>query len=149
MEAIFHLCAEHGAARVKTIAEHLDVSTPSVVGAMKTLKRRRLVHQEPYGFVHLTSKGEKVAWGVVERHRVLANFLEHVLGLDSETASVDACKIEHAAGAETIRRLRAVAKFVEKEPEIELGWVEAFKRFYERYENGDGDSDDTREDESR
>jgi DtxR family transcriptional regulator, Mn-dependent transcriptional regulator len=144
LETIFHLCSEHGAARVNTIAKRLDVSTPSVVGALKNLKRRRLVHQEPYGVVHLTDKGKRVAWSVVERHRVLASFLQVILGLDSETASVDACKIEHVASAETIHRIRAMADFIQQELKIEPGWPEAFKRFYERYENIDGDSDDTR-----
>ena len=143
LEAIFHLCAEDGVARVKTIAQHLDVSTPSVVGAMKNLKRRDLVRQEPYGFVRLTEKGERVARTVVDRHRVLADFLEAVLGLDPETASVDACRIEHAASAETISRLRAVAEFIEKEPKIELNWAEAFRRFYREHECGDGNNNDT------
>jgi DtxR family Mn-dependent transcriptional regulator len=144
LEAIFHLCAEHGAARVNKIAKHLDVSTPSVVGALKNLKRRRLVHQEPYGFVHLTGEGKQVAWSVVERHRVLASFLEGILGLNPEAASVDACKIEHAASAETIHRIRAMIEFIKNELGIEPDWSEAFKRFYERYDNIDGDSDDTR-----
>ncbi len=144
LETIFHLCEEHGAARVKTIAKNLDVSTPSVVGALKNLKRRRLVHQEPYGFVHLTDKGKQVAWSVVERHRILVSFLEGILGLNPQIASADACKIEHAASAETIHRIRAMVEFIKNELGIEPGWSEAFKRFYERYDNIDGDSDDTR-----
>jgi DtxR family Mn-dependent transcriptional regulator len=135
LETIFHLCSEHGAARVNTIAKHLDVSTPSVVGALKNLKRRRLVHQEPYGAVHLTDTGKKVAGDVVERHRVLASFLEEILGLNAVTASVDACRIEHTASPETIHRLRAMVKFITEELKLEPGWSEAFKRFYERHEN--------------
>ena len=57
LETIFHLCAENGAARVNTIAKHLGVSTPSVVGALKNLKGRRLLCQKPYGFVYLTGEG--------------------------------------------------------------------------------------------
>jgi DtxR family transcriptional regulator, Mn-dependent transcriptional regulator len=140
LETIFHLCLEEGVARVKTIAEYLDVSTPSVVGAMKNLKRRDLVRQEPYGFVRLTEKGETVAKTVVDRHRVLADFLEDVLGLDPETASLDACRIEHAASPETINRLRAMGKFIENEPKTESCWAEAFKRFYKG--NVDKNEDD-------
>jgi len=53
--------------------------------------------------------------------------------LDHETASVDACKIEHAVSAETVRRLRAVAEFIRQEPQINVEWEKEFKRFYREY----------------
>jgi Mn-dependent DtxR family transcriptional regulator len=48
LEAIYQLCREEGVARVKGIAERLEVTNPSVVGAVKNLKRRKLVWQERY-----------------------------------------------------------------------------------------------------
>ena len=133
LEAIYHLCRERGVARVKAIANRLDVSNPSVVGAMKKLKDRNLVVQEPYGYVRLTVEGEKIAGAVTHRHEVLSNFLEEILDLDRETASRDACKIEHAVSPETVMRLRAVAEFIEQEPQINLDWQKEFRRFYRDY----------------
>jgi DtxR family Mn-dependent transcriptional regulator len=63
----------------------------------------------------------------------LSKFLEEILGLDRETASRDACKIEHAVSPETVSRLRAVAKFIESEPEINVDWQTEFGRFYRDY----------------
>jgi DtxR family transcriptional regulator, Mn-dependent transcriptional regulator len=130
LEAIYHLCREQGVARVKAIADRLDVTNPSVVGAMKKLKDRNLVVQERYGYVRLTAEGEEIAGAITHRHEVLSNFLEEILGLDHETASRDACRIEHAVSPETVRRLRAVAEFIERDPQINVDWQKEFTRFY-------------------
>jgi len=133
LEAIYHLCRDEGVARVKAIADRLEVTTPSVVGAIRKLKDRNLVIQEPYGYVRLTTEGEEIGGAVTHRHEVLSNFLKDILGLDHETASVDACKIEHAVSTETVRRLRAVAEFIKQEPQINVDWEKEFKRFYREY----------------
>ena len=133
LEAIFHLCREEGVARVKAIADRLEVTNPSVVGAIRKLKNRNLVIQEPYGYVRLTMEGEEIASAITHRHEVLSDFLKDILGLDHETASVDACKIEHAVSPETVRRLRAVADFIKQEPQINVDWEKEFKRFYREY----------------
>jgi DtxR family Mn-dependent transcriptional regulator len=133
LEAIYHLCRDEGVARVKAIADRLEVTTPSVVGAIRKLKDRNLVIQEPYGYVRLTMEGEEIGGAVSHNHEVLSDFLKEILGLDHETASVDACKIEHAVSAETVRRLRAVAEFIRQEPQINVDWEKEFKRFYREY----------------
>jgi DtxR family Mn-dependent transcriptional regulator len=133
LEAIYHLCRDEGVARVKAIADRLEVTNPSVVGAIRRLKYRNLVVQEPYGYVRLTVEGEEIAGAITHRHEVLSDFLKDILGLDHETASVDACKIEHAVSPETVRRLRAVAEFIKKEPQINVDWQKEFKRYYRQY----------------
>ncbi len=133
LEAIYHLCRDEGVARVKAIADRLEVTTPSVVGAIRKLKDRNLVIQEPYGYVRLTMEGEEIGGAISHNHEVLSDFLKDILGLDHETASVDACKIEHAVSPETVRRLRAVAEFIKQGPQINVGWEKEFKRFYREY----------------
>ena len=134
LESIYHLCEEHGVARVKSIAKRLLVSYPSVVSAIKNLKRRQLVHQEHYGYVRLTEKGQKIAGAVIYRHEVLTRFLMDILGMARETASNEACKIEHTVSLETVERLGAVSEFVENEPMINMDWKKEFRRFYKNYE---------------
>jgi DtxR family Mn-dependent transcriptional regulator len=133
LEAIYHLCRDEGVARVKAIADRLEVTTPSVVGAIRKLKDRNLVIQEPYGYVRLTLEGEEIGGAISHNHEVLSDFLKDVLGLDHETASVDACKIEHAVSPETVSRLRAVAEFIKQGPQINVDWEKEFKRFYREY----------------
>jgi DtxR family transcriptional regulator, Mn-dependent transcriptional regulator len=136
LETIYQLCREEGVARVKGIAERLEVTNPSVVGAVKNLKRRKLVWQERYGYIRLTEEGQKIAGAINHRHEVLSCFFEKFLGLDPETASGDACRIEHAVSAETVQRLRSVAEFVDSEPQVNKEWLEKFTRFYSKTEGG-------------
>lgn len=137
LEAIFQLCRDQGVARIKSIADRMDVTNPSVVGAIRKLKDRNLVVQEPYGYVRLTMEGEKIAGVITNRHEVLSEFLKDILGLDHKTASLDACKIEHAVSTETVRRLRAVAEFIREEPQIHVDWKKDFRRFYSEYSSRD------------
>ena len=129
LEVIHQLCQQDGLARVKDIAMRLAVSNPSVVGAIKNLKRRKLVIQERYGYIRLTKLGEELAAAVLHKHQVLRSFLEKILGLDPETASQDACKIEHAVSPETIRRIRSMAEFLETKTHEDLDWGKEFRRF--------------------
>ena len=46
------------------------------------------------GYIKMTPKGEEFAAQLYERHTVLTNMLM-ALGIDEETASEDACRIEH------------------------------------------------------
>lgn len=139
LEVIYQLCQEDGLARVKDIATRLAVTNSSVVGAIKNLKLQNLVHQERYGYIQLTNRGQELAAVVLHRHEILSNFLEKILGLDPETASRDACKIEHAVSQETVRRLRAVAEFIETETHEDLEWRKEFHRFLQKMEKADQD----------
>jgi DtxR family Mn-dependent transcriptional regulator len=132
LEAIYEQCLEDGFARIKDIAARLDVTNPSVVGAIKRLKQKKLVSQERYGYVRLTPAGKELAERLLHRHEVLSNFLEKVLGLDQDTASRDACRIEHAVSPETVERLRAAAEFIEARAHQDLEWSKEFRRFYRK-----------------
>jgi DtxR family Mn-dependent transcriptional regulator len=129
LEAISNLCRDGGVARVRDIARRLEVSTASVVGALRSLKDKGLAEQEPYGYVSLTDSGGKAASSVVHRHEVLRGFLENVLGLDPGAASEDACRIEHAVSPETLARLAAMAEFLLGDAHEDLDWPREFRKF--------------------
>ncbi len=130
IEAVAEVCRDSGVARVKDIATRMEVTNPSVVRALRTLKREGLIEQERYGFVRLTHDGRRAAESVLLRHEVLADFLENVLGLDRVTAAQDACRMEHAISPATLDRLRAVVTFTRKDGRGGLGWRRRFSRFY-------------------
>jgi DtxR family transcriptional regulator, Mn-dependent transcriptional regulator len=136
LTAIYHLCQEGGVARVKGIAERLQVTNASVVGVLKNLKRRDLVQQEPYGYIRLTGQGEEIATSVIHRHDILAHFLESVLHLDPEIAARDACRIEHAVSPETVRRLRILAEFIGAQPKRRGNWDREVSRCCNTRESG-------------
>ncbi|MEZ6082796.1 MAG: iron dependent repressor, metal binding and dimerization domain protein [Phycisphaerae bacterium] len=63
-----------------------------------------------YGVVKLTDVGAKLAECVVRRFEVLREFFINVLGLDEETAEVEACETEHVLSPDTIGRLEHITK---------------------------------------
>ncbi|HDI12702.1 MAG TPA: metal-dependent transcriptional regulator, partial [Hadesarchaea archaeon] len=82
---------------------------------------------EKYGKVSLTPQGMRVAEEVASRHKTLISFLE-LLGVDRETAEIDACKMEHVLNRRTMSRLRKLVEFVQTAPE-EPEWLKHYRHF--------------------
>lgn len=134
LEAISVLGEKRKYVRVRDIAGHMEVSMPSVTGALKLLVKRDLVNHEKYEYVELTDQGMAVAQEVRRRHRGVLGFLEGVLKVDAETAERDACRMEHAISSTTLDRL---LKLVECLAECPRGTPECVKRFEEYVEHGE------------
>jgi len=115
LEAILTLEKENRVARVKDIAELLNVQMPSVTGALKTLKQKNLINYEKNSYISLTNKGISVAGAIQDLHSAVYLFLEKILLLPHEEASDQACKIEHIISSETARRLKNCTRFLLKE----------------------------------
>ena len=105
LEAVYMLTDKGAGVQVRAVAELLAVKMPSVVRALKELKKLELVVQEPYQPVALTEKGRRVARNVLGRHTLLRAFLMK-LGVTRKTADRDACRMEHILSAETLERIR-------------------------------------------
>ena len=54
LEAVYMLIAEDRPAQVRDVAKMLSVKMPSVVKAIRELKKLELVTQEPYAAIELT-----------------------------------------------------------------------------------------------
>lgn len=105
LEAILSLVRTEGTATVTEIAQRLNVAKPSVVKALKRLRKRKLITQEPYGSVNLTAEGRDLAREVRLKHKTLVNFLVEFLGVDAATAEGEACALEHRLSARTTNNL--------------------------------------------
>ena len=80
----------------------MHFSKPSVSVAMKKLRESGHITMDKDGYITLTEQGSQVAQRVYQRHRLLTRFFM-TLGVSKETASADACKIEHDLSEETFR----------------------------------------------
>ena len=109
LETIYVL-SQKGTVRSIDVAEEMGYSKPSVSRAVGLLKKGGYLTVDGTGGLVLTEMGVEKAKSVFERHTVLTDFLIG-LGISDETASDDACKIEHVISAET---LDAIKKFTEK-----------------------------------
>ncbi len=130
LEAIATLQKEKRVARVRDISRLMNVKTSSVTAAMKTLYRNKLVIHEKYGYVELTSEGEKLALSVQRRHDMLLKFLTEILKIDPEIAEKDACRMEHSISPETSKKLIKFIDFVETCPGSDRPhWLKSYDHY--------------------
>ena len=95
LESIYILIKEKKDVHAIDVSEHLGYSKPSVSRAMGILKKGGYIVIDDNDHIRLTDEGLRVAETMYERHTLLTRFLVN-LGVDEQTASEDACKIEHA-----------------------------------------------------
>ena len=114
LETIYILRKRNGRVRSIDIVNEMGFSKPSVSVAMKRLKENDYIEKDDDGTITLTETGEAIAWKVYSHHALLTEFLEH-LGVSSENAAADACKMEHDLSEETFDRIRAFIREHEKQ----------------------------------
>jgi DtxR family Mn-dependent transcriptional regulator len=102
--------ADDGEVRVTDIAARLGVSKPSVLTALRVLEEQGLLEHERYRRVSLTPKGIIQAEEIRNRHSFLTSFLRDIIGVNSDTAEKDACKMEHLLSEETLQKMKAFAQ---------------------------------------
>ncbi len=105
LESILVLSQKGGGVRSVDIAARLGVSKPSVSHAMKLLREDGYIAMDRYGTVTLLEKGAEIANRIYERHTVLTKMLEG-LGVPSNIARADACKMEHDISPESFERIK-------------------------------------------
>ena len=104
LEAILKIKEQKGNVRSIDIASELGFSKPSVSIAMKRLRENGYISMNENNMIMLTDKGRKVATRIYTRERELTLFLEN-LGVSTETAKKDACKMEHDLSEETFIKI--------------------------------------------
>jgi DtxR family Mn-dependent transcriptional regulator len=107
LEAIYEIEKEKPAVRVRDVARKLGVTMPSVNGALKNLKALGLIRHHRYEYIELTDSGSAQAAKIAARHRILLVFLTGIIGVDSNTAEAEACRMEHVLSSETMNKLTA------------------------------------------
>ena len=72
---------------------------------MKNLRNSGHIRVDENGHITLAPPGKKIAEMIYERHRILSQWLES-LGVSRETASEDACRIEHVISEESFAAIK-------------------------------------------
>ena len=110
LETILILSKEKPQVRSLDVAEYMGFSKPSVSRAVALLRSGGYITVDGDGFLSLTDAGHEVADKIYERHTVLTEFLCSI-GVERQTASDDACKIEHDISEESFA---AIKRLMEK-----------------------------------
>ena len=106
LETIYSLSQQQSSVRSIDVAETMGYSKPSVSRAVGLLKQGGYLLMDKDGFLTLTESGVEVAKKIFERHHVLSKMLM-ALGISKNTATEDACKIEHVISDETFEAIKA------------------------------------------
>lgn len=91
------------------VAHQLGISKSAATQMASELKQSHFIDKVPYGDMHLTESGRKIAAQVLRRHGILAEYLS-AIGVSPETAEKDCCRIEHVISNETFRAIEADLK---------------------------------------
>ena len=105
LETIFVLGQDGKSVRAVDVAAALGFSRPSVSRAIKNLRHDGYVETDAGGFITLTASGKEIAETMYERHMLISNWLM-ALGVDAQTASDDACKMEHVLSNQSFDAIR-------------------------------------------
>ena len=105
LETILILSEKTGFVRSVDVCDYMGFSKPSVSRAIGILKNAGYVNVAKDGGLTLTESGEKIAKKIYERHSVLTELLKE-LGVSDETATSDACKMEHVISDETFEKIK-------------------------------------------
>ena len=108
LETILILSKQLPVVRSVDVANELGFKKSSVSIAMKNLREKNHITVTDAGFIYLTDSGKEIAEMIYERHEFISSWLVK-LGVPTEIASDDACKMEHILSKESYD---AIKKFV-------------------------------------
>ncbi len=111
LETILVLHQRNGNVRSIDIANEMNFSKPSVSRAMSKLREGGFVNMDNDGMITLTPSGREIAEKIFERHNVLSKLLIQ-LGVDKETATEDACRIEHVISDKSFAAVKDHVKWL-------------------------------------
>ncbi len=105
LETIYIIAKKKSAVRSVDVAAELGYSKPSVCVAMRNLREKGYILTDGDGLITLTDKGTEIAENVFQRHETITNWLIRI-GVSSDQAAIDACRIEHVISRESFECLR-------------------------------------------
>lgn len=111
LELIFNSIQEGKNIKAVDIANTFNISRPSVSEALIRLADMDLIIYEGRKGIAITKKGEEEAKKIIKKHSVLCNFFNEILNIDFETATKNACKIEHVVDDNVIEKIEKFTAF--------------------------------------
>ncbi len=106
LECILMLNRKMGFCRSVDVSNELGVTRPSVSVAVSKLQANGFLWMDDEHLLHLTEIGEQAARRIYDKHLALKGILKKI-GVDSELAEKEACRMEHILSDDSILKLKA------------------------------------------
>ncbi|MEO6610780.1 MAG: metal-dependent transcriptional regulator [Chitinophagaceae bacterium] len=116
IKAIFHLQKQDDTVTTNELANELKTKPASVTDMMKKLKIKKLLHYQPYQGFRLSTDGNKVALGIIRRHRLWEYFLAEKLKFTWDEVHEVAEDLEHVTNKKLIDKLDEFLGFPRVDP---------------------------------
>lgn len=107
IKAIYHLQQEADRVNTMLLASTLETKPASITDMLKKLKKKRLLDYKPYYGFKLSAEGNRVALGIIRRHRLWEFFLSEKLKFNWEEVHEMAEHLEHVSNKKLIDKLDA------------------------------------------
>ena len=106
LKAIFKISEKEGKpASTNAISTEIQTSAASVTDMVKRLSEKGLINYEKYKGVTLTDKGNRLATGLIRKHRLWEVFLVNNLDFSWDEVHEIAEQLEHIKSDELVERL--------------------------------------------
>jgi Mn-dependent DtxR family transcriptional regulator len=115
LEEIYRFSANNDTIRVTDISHKLKVKLPSVTKALGKLRAGGYITYQKYGEIGLLEKGQETGRYLVERNRILQEFLK-MIRADCDFAA-EAEAMEHYLSKSTISSVNRLLLFMRENPE--------------------------------
>jgi DtxR family Mn-dependent transcriptional regulator len=116
IKSIYHLQQQTATVTTNSLANELRTKPASVTDMLKKLQTKQLVEYEKYRGFKLNATGNKIALGIVRRHRLWEFFLVNKLGFEWDKVHAIAEELEHVSSMELIKKLDAFLNFPQTDP---------------------------------
>ena len=123
LEEIYRISQSGESVRATDIAACLNVSLPSVTKAMQKLDESKYINYRRYREIILTDSGKKLGHFLVERNRIIREFLK-LIGSECDVAA-EAEAMEHYLSLPTLSAIINFVKFSHQHP----AWLDQYKNF--------------------
>jgi len=100
LDAVYRLNRE-GTASISRLAKRLHLDESMVKGRVRELQAKRVVRAETADQLVLTAEGQRIALGLVRRHRLLERFLADTLGLPWDRVHDEAARLTPVIAEDT------------------------------------------------
>ena len=105
LETIYILSKQLDNVRKIDVSKYLNYAKPSITRGISLLEKRGLVEVDDSGSIIMTAEGKKLAKRIYDRHTTLTQIFM-CLGVDEQTATDDACRIEHYISDKTFNAIK-------------------------------------------
>ncbi len=116
IKSIYHLQQQTATVSTNSLANELRTKPASVTDMLKKLQIKQLVEYEKYRGFKLNTTGNKIALGIVRRHRLWEFFLVNKLGFEWDKVHDIAEELEHVSSPELIKKLDIFLNFPQTDP---------------------------------